>query len=332
MNLQSSLEWFGQNFGRQMRRLAVNVGVPAGIAVLAMVVAAPAASAQAVTRTQLSTSVKSENGAAKTVLTANVSDLTGNSVSEGTVSFVTATGSVGSAFVQNGVATLSVDQLPPGTRSITAVYQGDSAHGNSSASAAVAQADPTSTPSFTLTGPASPPAAIAPGGFATVLLTVTSVNGFSQAVNLSCSGLPAHGACTFNPTPVTPAANKTVTSTMQITTQAESGALHDLPGFGGSRSEIAYAILIPGALALAGMGALRRKNAGSFRVLGIVFLLAAGVLGTGGCAARYKYFHRPPEANGGTLAGTYTIVVAAYSSNGTSVQNATPLNLTLTVN
>ena len=330
MNLQSFSQWFGQNFSRRTSRLAVKIGIPACMAAFALVAAAPSAAAQTATRTQLSTSVDSGSGAAKTLLTANVSDLTGGSVSAGSVSFETANGSLGSAFVENGVATLAVSHLPQGVRSVTAVYQGDSVHGTSSASAAVATPD-TGTPAFSITGtPTS--VSVTAGDFGTILLTITSENGFSQAVNLSCSGLPEHGVCNFNTTPVTPAANKSVTSTLQITTQANSGALHDLPGFGSGRSGIAYAILIPGVLVFAGVGALRKKRTGSYRVLGIAFLLVAGILGTGGCAARYKYFHRPPEANGGTPAGTYTIVVSAYSSNGTSVLSAdTPLNLTLTV-
>jgi hypothetical protein len=332
MNLQLSSQWPMQNFSRRMRRLAVSFGLSAGLAVLATAVATPAW-AQTATRTRLSASAETVNGAAKTVLTATVGNATGGSLPEGSVSFETAKGSIGSAFVQNGVATLALDRLPQGTSSVTAVYHPTGSYAASSASATVTPAattTPSTTPTFTVTGNPTT-LSVTSGDFGTSLLTITSENGFSEAVNLSCSGLPEHGACSFTPTPVTPAANGTVTSTLQITTQANSGAVHDLPGFGHGASGIAYAILIPGVLAFAGIGALRRKSYGSFRVLGFVLLLGAGILGTSGCAARYYYNHRPPEANGDTPAGTYTIVVAAYSSNGTSVQNATPLNITLTV-
>ncbi|MBT9331924.1 Ig-like domain repeat protein [Paracidobacterium acidisoli] len=310
----------------------MNFGFPAGVAVLAMAVAAPVWG-QTTTRTQLSASTESDNGATKTVLTAHVGDAMGGSLSEGSISFETAKGSVGSAFVQNGVASLALDQLPQGISSVTAVYHPAGSYAASSASASVTPAPASTTPSFSVTG--SPTSlSVSPGDFGTTILTITSSNGFSQAVNLSCSSLPAESTCNFNTTPVTPTASgagQSVTSTLQISTEAPSGAMQDLPGFGKSTSGIAYAILIPGILALAGLGALRRKNFGSFRVLGIVLLLGAGVLGTSGCAARYWYNHRPPSPNSGTPAGTYTVVVAAYSSNGTSVQNATPLNITLTV-
>jgi hypothetical protein len=333
MNLQLSSQWFGRNFSQRARRLAVSSGIPALLAAVVLSAAIPAGAqtAQTSSRTQLSASTESDNGVAKMVFTATVSDPTGNSLSDGSVSFMTAKGSIGSAFVQDGVATLSVSRLPQGVSSVTAVYNGDTTHGASSSSTQVTtNAASSALPTFTVTASTTSPAAVTPGEYTTVVLTVASQNSFSQAVNLSCSGLPQHSTCSFTPTSVTPPANGAVTSTMQITTEANSGALHDLPGFG-SRSGIAYAILIPGILALAGVGALRKKNFAGMRILGIVLLLGAGILGTSGCSARYKYFNRPPEANGSTPAGTYTIVVAAYSSNGTSVQNATPLNITLTV-
>jgi hypothetical protein len=329
MNLQLSSQWPMQNFSRRMRRLAVSFGLSAGLAVLATAVATPVW-AQTATRTRLSASAESVNGAAKTVLTASVGDAAGGSLSEGSISFETAKGSLGSAFVQNGVATLALDRLPQGTSSVTAVYHPAGSYAASSASATVTPAAATTTPTFTVTGNPTT-LSLSPGDFGTSLLTVTSENGFSEAVNLSCSGLPQYSLCSFTPTPITPAANGTITSTLQITTQANSGAVHDLHGFGHGASGIAYAVLIPGVLAFAGIGALRRKSYGSFRILGIMLLLGAGILGTSGCAARYYYNHRPPEANGETPAGTYTVIVAAYASNGTSVQSATPLNITLTV-
>jgi hypothetical protein len=49
----------------------------------------------------------------------------------------------------------------------------------------------------------------------------------------------------------------------------------------------------------------------------------AGSLGLSACNARYSYEHYHPSPNYGTTPGTYTIVIAAYSSNGTAITNAT---------
>jgi hypothetical protein len=156
-----------------------------------------------------------------------------------------------------------------------------------------------------------------------VNLTVTSQNGFSEQVNLSCSGLPGESSCNFNPTVLTPPANSSGTSALQIITMATSGVSSDnsarlaLPGRG------LYAALIPGALVLAGLGALRRRKGNLLRFLGMLILLAAGTLGLSACNPRYRYLNYQPSPNYGTAAGTYTITIAAYSTNGTAITYAT---------
>ncbi|HEX2641897.1 MAG TPA: hypothetical protein VHU81_02815, partial [Thermoanaerobaculia bacterium] len=64
------------------------------------------------------------------------------------------------------------------------------------------------------------------------LCTITSLSGFSSAVGMSCSGLPAGATCSFSPATVTPAANGSVSSTVTINS--------------GSAAEGTYAITIKG--------------------------------------------------------------------------------------
>jgi Bacterial Ig-like domain (group 3) len=273
-------------------------------------------SSQAPTRTQLA----SERDGGVLSLTANVADVGGTPVSEGSVSFETPKGSLGSVFVQGGVAVLDLTNPPSWARTITAVYHGDAAYANSSAATTV-MPDSSSLPGFTVTANPSS-VSVSPGQFSTIQLTVTSQNGFSEAVNLSCSGLPGASNCNFNPDVVTPPANSSTLSALQLTTTAPSGlgAKNESP-FGGSGA--AYAVVIPGVLALAGVGALRRKHLGALRVLGIALLLGAASMGLSACNARYNYEHHHPAPNFGTPVGNYTIVIAAYSSNGTSITQAT---------
>lgn len=301
-------------------RLTLRLAVPTGI--LASLALIPAAlSAQVATRTQL-TAQRPSGGALS--FTAKVSGVTGEAVSEGSVSFETDKGSLGSVFVHDGTATLNLTNPPQWAKTVSAVYHGDSAFSGSAASTAVSTDASSSLPGFTVT--ASPSSlSLTPGQYGTVTLTVTSQNGFSEAVNLSCSGLPGASTCSFNPVTLTPPANGSTTSAMQITTMANSGTTYyrqtpyrQTPGSGA-----VYAVVIPGILALAGVGALARKNWGGLRMLGVVMLLTAGVLGLGGCSQRYRYLNYPPSPNYGTAAGNYTIVVAAYSSNGTAITNAT---------
>jgi Bacterial Ig-like domain (group 3) len=274
------------------------------------------AQAQVATRTQVT--ARTSDGALS--FTAKVADVEGKPVSEGSVSFETSKGSLGSVFVHDGAATLNVHYPPQWAKTVTAVYHGDAAFANSVASTAVSTDVTGSEPGFTVT--ASPSTvSLNPGQYGTVNLTVTSQNGFSEAVNLSCSGLPGAAECNFNPVVITPPANGSSISAMQITTTAASGISSDNARLG--RSSALYAVLIPGMLALAGIGAIRRKNFGALRALGLVMLLGAGMLGLSACNVRYRYLHYQPSPNPGTAAGTYTLVIAAYSTNGTAITYAT---------
>lgn len=278
------------------------------------------AEAQVATRTQVSVET---SGGGTLSLTAKVADFGGAAVSEGSVSFETAKGSLGSVFVRDGEATLHLTNPPQWARSVTAVYHGDAALAASSASTPVTS-DATSTlPGFTVT--ASPSSlSLTPGQFGTIAMTVTSQNGFAQAVNLSCSGLPVQSTCTFNPTVVTPAANGSIQSALQITTMATSPPAtgKNQPGpLGGSG--VVWAVVLPGMLALAGVGAVRKKNWTMLRMVGLLMLLAAGMMGLTACNVRYSYEHYKPSPNFGTPAGSYTVVISAYSTNGTAITNAT---------
>lgn len=302
-------------FGKYiLPRQAAHVGL---LACLSLPTIGLSAQAQAPTRTQLRLE---QSGSGVWSLTANVADVGGNPVSQGSVSFETARGSLGSVFVHDGTATLNLTNPPAWARSVTAVYHGDTALAASDASTTVTAAATTGVPGFTVT--ASPSSlTLAPGQYGTVQLTVTSQNGFSEQVNLSCSGLPAASACNFNPVVATPPANGSTNSAMQITTAARSGVGANAR-LGGS-STTTWAFVGPGLLALAGLGALRRRNYGALRVLGLAMLLAAGTLGLTACNPRYSYEHYQPSPNFGTGAGSYTVTIAAYSTNGTAITQAT---------
>jgi N-acetylneuraminic acid mutarotase len=93
-------------------------------------------------------------------------------------------------------------------------------------------------PTFTLAS-SSGSLSVTSGTKGTINLTVASQNGFNSAVTFACSGLPAGASCTFNPTTVTPSGGTAATTTLTITAQTLSAALH--------RNSIP---LFPGTLAL----------------------------------------------------------------------------------
>ena len=285
------------------------------------------AQAQVVTHLQLS----SQTGEHGTAYTVNVSDATGSPASGGTVTLENRQGaSFGSAFVENGKATLKLDQNPAGP--LYAVYSGATGFRPSTAVAQVSSnTTTTAEPDFTIS--ANPSSlTVNPGEYGTIVLTVTPLNGFGDMVTLSCSSNPPASACNFSPTTLTPLNGNAVNSSLQITTQANSGAV---PGahlvWPMSRSHAVYAFLLPGILALIGLGAIRKRSGiNILSVIGIAALLGASTLGLSACNVRWPYLHHPPAANPGIAAGTYNVTIAAYSNNGAAVTSHT-LNVTLTV-
>lgn len=280
------------------------------------------AQAQVATHTQLS-SVQNDH---RVTFTAKVSDIDGNPATDGVVTLENAKGqSLGSGFVKNGQATIDVGQQPSGP--IYADYSGAAGFRASIGQGQVSSETSSAEPDFTIT--ANPTSvSLSPGQFGTVVLTVTPLNNFNDMVTLSCSGNPAQSDCVFSPSTLTPLNGAPASSSLQITTQGSSGASVVWPG---QSSHVAYAVVLPGILALFGLGAIRRRSGwNSLRVMGLVALLAAGSLGLSACAQRYDYLHHPPAGNPGVPAGTYNITVSAYSNNGAAVTSHT-LTVALTV-
>jgi hypothetical protein len=248
--------------------------------------------------------------------------------------------SIGAAFLDGeGRATYTADALPSGPQKITAVYAGDASFASATSDPAVVNSAASGLPGFTL-GASATTLSVAAGGTATTVITATPENGFNQLIALSCSGVPyASVTCVFSPAQVTPGAPSSTApsgtpaiSTLSIETTAASGAmLRETPG----RGETAYAVVIPGILALAGLGLARKRSrfgkaSGAVKMSGLLFLLLAGSMGMSSCAQRYRYFHRPPAGNPGTPAGTYTVLVTGTTGAGSSLSTAT-VQFTLTV-
>ena len=165
------------------------------------------------------------------------------------------------------------------------------------------------------------------GVSATSTITVGSTNGFNSAVQLQCTVSPVvtkGPTCSFSNPSVTPPANSTTTSTLNVATTAASAMLTH-PG-NGRGSGFFYALILPvfGLTLLgAGIGSSGRRRR---KVLGVVItgmvlmcllvLPACGGSGGGG-------------GGGGTPAGAYTITVTG--TNNSIVVTGTPA-LTLTIN
>ncbi|HET7103143.1 MAG TPA: choice-of-anchor D domain-containing protein [Terracidiphilus sp.] len=149
---------------------------------------------------------------------------------------------------------------------------------------------------------------VASGQTARYTLNVTPLNGSSGTFTFQCGTLPAHAACSFNPSSLTVAANTTGSMTVQIATgQSATAAIMPRAGIWGAAGLELGLLLLP-------LG-LRRKRRG------LLVLLAAGALlvGLSSCSGAGGGGGATAAASGATPPGTYSIQVTA-AANGVSHQ------------
>ena len=304
----------------------VFLGLALGIAFTIPATAATASTAA--TQTALAVSKDNAGPRTKVSLTAHVTVTGGSEIPAGVVNFRSGNNDLGSAVIDgDGNATLTTDNLAAGNQQVVAVYQGDSAHQSSISSSAQVDAQAASVAGFTIA--ATPTALSIPAGnFATTVVTVTPVNGFSAYVNLSCSGLPPATTCSFSPANVlascTAGAGQQETctpglSTVQLQTIAPSGTKAQNSADPSSSLPV-YAFALPAIFVFTGgiAGLRARKHRPFWNALLVIFLLA-GALSITACKERYNYLNHGPTPNLGTPTGTYTITVNSVSTAGSLI-------------
>jgi YVTN family beta-propeller protein len=268
------------------------------------------------TTTALTASATSIAVDSSVTFTATVTGASGVPAPTGSVTFKNGTTTLGTGTLSSGTATYSTSSLATGSYSVTAAYGGDT-NNSASTSAAVAVTVFPGAPNFSIAlSPSS--GSVKAGTPETLTVTVTSINGFNSATNLSCSGLPKESTCNFSEASITPAVSGTATSTLTIKTDTSTTtAALDLPGnspaarTGSVGSGIAMANVVGALLLLPILGSRRRKlrhllgSLGAFLLL--VILASAAMTGCGSGPT--------------TPAGTYSIQITAES--GSITQNAT---------
>jgi subtilase family serine protease len=192
------------------------------------------------TTTSVSANPTSVSVGSSVTLTATVTPATAT----GTVNFFNngSTTAIGSATLSSGTAALTTTSLPAGTDSVTATYVGINATSTSSA-VTVSVAAPFSMSANPLS------LSLTAGQSQVVVITITPLNGYNQAVNFtnspnsstgSCSGMPAGVTCTFSSGSVP--LNGSTPSTVQMTVATAAtmapatGASVTVTGVSGSTS------------------------------------------------------------------------------------------------
>ncbi len=320
-----------------------------GAGLLCAIFAAGLASAQARTYTKLSPVTRDASG--HSVVTATVTDDTGQPVA-GAISLLDqvsadqgsggqGSGAQGSgatrwlsgmALNAQGEATFPVDALGNGNHSLQAEYAGTAQDAASSSQPlALHNQTAAAVPDFTIT--LSPTTfTVKAGGTAATTITITPINGFTGFISLSCSGLPIdYVTCNNSPAnlEINSAAAQTAVMNIQTTaTNPKTAWLHrsPMPGRNAASGNGAFLAVLPGIFGLVWVSRKRRHMMRSM----LLVLLATGLMmGTTGCSARYWYLHLGPIF-GGTPTGTYTITVTAQTSNGvTAAQHSASVALTV---
>jgi hypothetical protein len=310
-----------------------------GIALALPALALPAGNTRGVaTQTTLTAETHDRGGRTQATLTVTVAGQDGLPAAGAVVIKDEGKPLAGVALDANGRATSTVD-LRAGDHSLSAVYSGDAAHLTSVSQVTPVRALTSTTPDFTISvAPASLSLTAGQSGSATASITPVNASSLTAPmfVTISCSGLPDQSACTFTPENIEILPNTTaaITSSMVIATSAGIAATAQAaphqPLATRSASPVAWAVLLPGALGLAGLafGARRRRWLSRLSLLGLVALV--GTLGTTACSPLYYYYNHGPAHNLPTPSGTYTLNVTAQSSNGiAAITHSTTMALTV---
>jgi hypothetical protein len=245
-------------------------------------------------RTSLTASATQTRLGQNVIFTANVTSTTIGTPT-GTVVFLNGSAQIGEALLSaTGQAILNTQNLPAGTDTITAQYQGDvNFQPVTSSSVTVTVADDI------LTMTASPTLlTISTGKTGQTTLTLTPKNGFAGTVRLSCAGLIQGATCQFSsPTAVFVAQTQTPqTVTLVINPNTMAAAGFRLPGKGSMLMRLLLLLLGVWTILLPFFSRRRSAALGWGRMLLIILCLGIGSLS--GCKSISP---APPVSDGITV-------------------------------
>jgi VCBS repeat-containing protein len=270
----------------------------------------------AATTTTLQSSAASIAAGQPLTLTSTTAAASGSVVPAGTTTFSDGSTILGSSSLDaGGKATFTTSSLAPGSHSLTAAYGGSTTFSTSVSSSTTVQVTGSAADFSASADPTS--LTVTAGQSATVALTVTPLNGSTQQVSISCSGLPAYATCGFSPAP-TVTLDGTQPSTVTMTVRTNVAAmLHRalttpaLASFGGG--------IGGGLLMMALCGAVIRRR------WGYTVTAATVLLGIVSCGGGHGGHGGAPSSV--TPSGTYPVTISLVSGATTHT-----VALTLVVN
>jgi hypothetical protein len=194
----------------------------------------------------------------------------------GNVKFLYQGKTLGVAPLQAGSASFSVDSLPVGSDSVSAVYEGDTNYSSTSNVATVAvtvATAPVVAADFTINAP-STPLSLTRGSNASLNFSLLANDSFNGTVSFAATNLPAGMSVSFAPSSVTLAPGATATETMFVSTTSSK-----------SSSQIATAgvLTIPFLGSLFCLSGVRRRLRRQALIVLVLLGSLAGLVSLSGC-------------------------------------------------
>jgi hypothetical protein len=158
-------------------------------------------------------------------------------------------------------------------------------------------------------------------------ITLTSLGGFTGAVNLTC--LPSVSNAVYQPTctvaPLSVSGSGTAVLTIKSTTAVTQTSVTKLGGFAEGWSLAALVLAMAGLLIPAG----RRRSLRALRVLPLLALLGLAASTLSGCGSGGNTVTTPHQTTTSSSAGSYTVVVTGTSATNSALTATTSVAVTI---
>ena len=249
-----------------------------------------------------------------------VAEQGGTTMPSGSVAVYLGSTQLGTAILTNGSASVSMQAPAPGSYTLSAAYAGDAQDLSSqspvvafvvnvaTATVPVAPSQP-GNPTFTL-GLSNSSIALAQGQSASLQVSLSAVQGYQGAIQLSCAGLPAGVACNFSPATVSlqaTSANSVLSLSSSTTTASNSAFV----------TNATFAMLAPwDVIGLLGFVSTQRRRKSRFGSIFALLALSAGLVAMTGCGLNVNSITQP-----------YQVSVTAVGANQQSQTQTFTLNV-----